>query len=414
MREVSVVIVSGPLSEAAGGFGEYLTGLGYAPLSIELRLRLLAHVSRWLAAEGLSARRFDVATVQRFLSARQATHQGLSGRRALEPLLRFLRSTGMIPQAPAWAPSEDPVEAVLEQWAEYLGGENGLQSCTVCNYRELARPFLESRRRDEQVDIAGVSAADVSGFVSAWVPGMSVGRAKLTITALRSLLRFLHASGQLGMRLDGVVPAQAGYRDCGVPRGLAPQEVAAVITACDPATTTGARNRAVVLLLARLGLRAQEVRRIDLGDIDWRAGTLRVHGKGGLVDVLPVPVDVGEALAVHLSNPRPAAAAANRAVFIGSRAPYRRLAISAVTSIVQVAGRRAGLSAVGSHRLRHSVATATINAGASLEETAQLLRHRSLASTTIYAKVDLTRLRSVARPWPLPAAATPTPAGNAR
>lgn len=400
MRGVSRVVVSGPLSGAADGFGAYLAGLGYAPLSIELRVRLLAHVSRWLESERLDPWCLDVSMVERFLLVRQATHKDLSGRRALAPLLTFLRSAGLIPEVPAPLPTTDPVELLLERWGAYLVGERGLQLSSVRYYLPLGRPFLVSRLNAGAVDLSGLTAQHVSVFVSARVVGMPIGTVKLMITAMRSLLRFLHASGLVAERLDHVIPAQAGYRDSGLPRGLTPGQVVSVIAACDRGTTVGRRDRAIVLILARLGLRAGEVSRLCLDDIDWRAGTIRVNGKGGYVDTVPLPADVGAALAAHLRDPRPAVVSV-RSVFVGFLAPYRTLSPSAVTGVVRNAGKRSGINGVGSHRLRHAVATATINAGASLEETAQLLRHRSLASTTIYAKVDLVRLQALARPWPV-------------
>lgn len=399
MSEASGVAMSGPLSGSAEAFKGYLAGLGYAPLSIVLRLRLLAHLSRWLQGEGLLAGDCDSDAVERFVLVRRATHKDLAGHGALGPLLTFLRAAGLIPELTPPGPAQDPVEVVLEQWGVYLARERGLRPGTVRCYRSLGRPLIASRLRGAEVDLVGLSAGDVSAFVSERVPGLSIGTAKLTITALRSLLRFLHASGQVTARLDGVVPARAGYRDAGLPRWLVADQVASVIAACDPSTVVGRRDRAMVLILARLGLRAAEVARISLDDLDWRAGTIRITGKGGYIDQVPLPVDVGAALAAHLSDVRPASAS-DRRLFLRSLAPYRGLSPNGVASAVFHAGKRAGLDRLGAHLLRHSVATATINAGASLEETAQLLRHRSLDSTTIYAKVDLTRLATITRPWP--------------
>lgn len=413
MREVRKVVVTGPLRGAVDGFSEYLTGLGYAPSSIELRLRLMAHVSRWLASEGLEASGLDASAVARFLVVRQATHTNLTGWRALVPLLTFLRSAGLVPEVAPSVPSKDPVERLLERWDGYLQRERGLQTSTARYYVALGRPFLVSRLRAGVVELASLAAGDVSAFVSERVPGLPVGTAKLTITALRSLLRFLHASGLIIEGLDRVVPARAGYRDSGVPRGLTPEQVAAVIAACDPETPVGRRDRAIVVILARLGFRAGELSRISLDDVDWRAGTVLVRGKGGYLDTVPLPPDVGEALAAHLLDPR-SAAASGRSLFVGSVAPYRPLSSSGVIRVVRKAGQRAGLEGVGAHRLRHSVATATTNAGASLEETAQLLRHRSLASTTIYAKVDRVRLSGIVRPWPVIADRHDVPLGSGR
>lgn len=391
---------SGLLAACGEGFASYLVGLGYAPGSVELRLNLLRHFSRWLSAEGLEPAGCDEAVTAQFMVVRQASHVVMSSPGAVAPLWAYLRLAGVIPvPAPLPVVAPGPVDAVLVRWGDYLVGERGLGAGTVRYYRELARPLLVSRLRGDDLHLAGLDARAVSTFVRGHIPGLSVGTAKLTVTALRSLLRYLFVAGLIRERLDGVVPARAGYRDSGLPHGLAPGQVEALIAGIDLKTHTGKRDLAIVLLLARLGLRAGEVAALCLEDIDWRAATVRVSGKGGRIDVMPLPADVGAALAGHLAVARHPAAA-GRGLFFGSAAPYLPLSDGGVKSVVRSAGRRAGLGAVGAHRLRHGVATATINAGASLEEVAQLLRHRHLSSTTIYAKVDLTRLRTLARPWP--------------
>lgn len=395
--------VAGPLSNCASGFAGYLAGLGYAPGSVVLRLNLLKHLSRWLAAEGVDPAGFDAATVERFLIVRRADHVDLSSSGAVAPLFAYLRSLKVMPEAAVPVPEAGPVDAVLARWGGFLARERGLRGSTISYYRKLARPLLVSRLRGETLDLAGLDARCVSVFVRENIPGLPVGTAKLTVTALRSLLRFLFTAGLINEPLDGVVPARAGYRDSGLPRGLAPGQVNALISAIDLAARIGKRDLAIVMLLARLGLRAGEVAALRLEDIDWRAATLRVPGKGGRTDLLPLPADVGEALAGHLSVERHPAAL-GRALFFGSSAPYSPLSTSGVIAVVRTAGHRAGLGAVGAHRLRHSVASMTINAGASLEEVGQLLRHRHVSSTTIYAKVDLIRLSAVARPWPGPRA----------
>lgn len=393
----------GPLSGRAEGFAGYLAGLGYAPGSVVLRLNLLKHLSRWLAAEGVDPSDVDAATVERFLIVRRSDHTDMSSSGAVAPLFAYLRSLKVIPDAVATAREVGPVDGVLSRWGGFLAGERGLRGSTIRYYRKLARPLLVSRLRGETLDLGGLDARAVSGFVRENIQGMPVGTAKLTVTALRSLLRFLFLAGLIGEPLDGVVPARSGYRDSGLPRGLAPGQVEALISAIDVTARNGKRDLAIVMLLARLGLRAGEVAALRLEDIHWRAATLRVPGKGGRIDVLPLPADVGAVLAGHLSVERHHAAV-GRGLFFGSSAPYLPLSVAGVKSVVRSAGHRAGLGAVGPHRLRHGVATSTINAGASLEEVAQLLRHRHVSSTTIYAKVDLNRLSALARPWPGPRA----------
>lgn len=395
------VAIVGPFSGSVRGLADCLAGLGYAPSTIVQRVRWLARMSRWLQAEGLSASEFDSVTIGRFLATLAPGHEDMLPT-ALRPLLSYLRSVAVIPEAEAQSLIRSgPADTVLAEWAAFLVGERGLKESTVRYYRGLARPFLLTRVREDSLELAGLDAQAVSAYVREHIPGMTVGTAKLTVTALRSLLRFLFLTGLVSKQLDQVVPARAGYRDWGLPRGLSSEQLAALIAAIDPSTGLGKRDLAIVVLLARLGLRAGEVAVLRLDDIDWRAGTLRIAGKGGQIDLLPLPTDAGEALAAHLSAPRHLAAE-GRALFFGSSAPYLPLSVSGVIAVVRRAGRRAGLGPVGAHRLRHSVATSTINAGASLQEVAQLLRHRHVSSTTIYAKVDLTRLCAIARPWPGP------------
>lgn len=394
------VVVRGPLVGYAVGFAEVLSARGYAPTSIVLRVRVLAHLSRWLLAEGVLPWGCDEAVLGRFLAARQADHVDLSSAWALDLVVSFLRSVGAVPlPAGPVAVELGSVEDVLDRWGLFLADERGLTVTTIRYYRFLGRPFLVPLVHDGVVAFGSITELVVASFVRETLPGLPVGSAKLTITALRSLLRFLFVSGDVGQDLAPLVPARAGYRDAGLPRGLSPEAVSGLLAAVDSASVKGRRDRAVVLLLLRLGLRSVEVAGLSLEDLDWRAGTVRILGKGGQSDVLPLPADVGEALAAHLQSER-RPEFAGRAVFAGSRAPYRPATAAMVTGIVRSLAKEAGLGSVGAHRLRHSVGAATINAGASLEEVGQLLRHRSLSSTTIYAKVDLVRLATVARPWP--------------
>lgn len=400
MIDVVGVQVRGPLAGCAGGFVESLAGRGYAPRSIGLRVRLLAHLSRWLLAENVLPWECDAEVLTRFLVARKSDHVDLSSARALDVVVVFLRSVGVVPllAAPA-GPAAGSVEDVLERWGEFLSVERGLKESTVGYYRSLVRPFLMPLAQDDVLDLQAISGVVVASFVRETIPGMRVGSAKLTITAVRSLLRFLFLRGDVGQDLAPLVPPRAGYRDAGLPRGLSPVDVVALLGATESGSAVGRRDRAVVLLLLRLGLRAVEVARLSLDDLDWRSGTLRISGKGGQIDIVPMPADIGAALATHLQSKRHPVTA-GRAVFTCSSAPYHPVTASTVRAIVRRIAERAGLGPVGPHRLRHSVGTATINAGASLEEVGQLLRHRSLSSTTIYAKVDISRLATLTRPWP--------------
>jgi integrase len=218
------------------------------------------------------------------------------------------------------------------------------------------------------------------------------------VTALRALLRYLYLEGRLAADLTGAVPAVAGWRLRGLPSALAADQVPRLLRSCDRRRAIGRRDHAVLLLLVRLGLRAGEVAGLRLDDIDWPAGEVLIRGKGRREDRLPLPADVGAALAHYLRTSRPRTTA--RQVFLGTRAPRRALSPAAVSTIARQAGRHAGLPATSAHRLRRTAATALLRGGASLDEIAQVLRHRSPDTTAIYAKVDRRALRAVIRPWP--------------
>jgi site-specific recombinase XerD len=349
-------------------------------------------------AEGLEPARLTVAGIERFLVVRRRTHVSLSSVKALAPGLEWLRRIGVVP-APPEPVALTAIDNLERQFRAYLVVERGLLEATADSYVVRARPFLADRLRRGALELESLSAADVSRFVAAWLPGRCQARAKSTVTALRSLLRFLHATGVVERPLASAVPTVPSWRLVGLPTGLNPAQVRALLDACDRTTPVGRRDFAVVSLLTRLGLRAAEVGAMTLDDIDWRAGTITVHGKGNRHEQLPLPADVGTALAAYLEHGRPAGAA-DRAVFLRAKAPYRMLDHKSISTLVGRAARRAGLGTVHAHLLRHSAATTILGAGASLDEVGQLLRHRSSASTAIYAKVDLPRLSELTRPWP--------------
>lgn len=394
------VRISGPLAPFAAGFSGELARLGYTVLSARLQLQLMAHVSRWLASERLDAAALTPAAIDRFLAARRAAgYANHRTTRSLAPLLGYLRAAGATPPPPAVAST--PAEALLERYRCYLLAERGLSAGTVRGYVQVVRPFLAGRAGAEGVDLERLTASDVSAYVVAACrePRGRGGSAKLMVTGLRSLLGFLHLDGILAESLTAAVPTVAGWRLAGLPRALEPGQVQLLLASCDRGTVPGRRDFAILTLLARLGLRRGEVAGLQLGQIEWRAGALVIDGKGSRRERLPLPADVGEAVAAYLRRGRPSRAE-GRSVFVRVKAPHRPLTPGGVTNVVIAAARRAGLGDVTAHRLRHSVATELLQAGAPLEEIGQLLRHRRPLTTAIYAKVDRESLRSLARPWP--------------
>jgi integrase/recombinase XerD len=287
-------------------------------------------------------------------------------------------------------------DRVLDVFAAYLRRERGVSAFTVDLYVADVRRFLAGRGDRE---LSELTAADVSravlGQVGAWSPA-SVRRFGC---ALRSFLRYCFLTGLVERDLSGAALPVSGRRRSLLPQGITPAQEKALLRACDRRRSAGRRDYAVVLLILRLGLRANEVATLRLDDLDWRAGQLTVHGKGDRVDQLPLPVDVGEAIAAYLCRGRPRSAT-TREVFLRVQPPPVGLTRVGVSSLVAAAARRAGLGVVRPRRLRHTAATDMLRAGASLPEIGQVLRHRSLGTTAIYARVDVERLRAIARPWP--------------
>jgi integrase/recombinase XerD len=399
MSAVSRVRVTGPLAEHAEGFGRLLAELGYTPLSAANQLRVMARLSRWLAERGVGPADLGADRVEAFLAwCRARGYTCWLSVRGLEPLLGFLRGLGVAP-GPRCDPPATAAEALLGRYGAYLAGERGLVASTIGYYSAEARLFLDRVAGEDLGGLAGLTAAEVSGFVVAECRSRSTGSAKIVVTALRSLLRFLLLDGLVAADLAAAVPAVAGWRGAGLPKALPEGQVAALLASCDQGTATGRRDFAVLALLARLGLRACEAAALELGDIDWRAGTVTVRGKGRRGEQLPLPSDVGEALAGYLREGRPAGAASRR-VFLASRAPGGGLSAAAVKEIVRQRCRAAGLAPFGAHRLRHTAATQMLRAGSPLAEVGQVLRHRSAATTAIYAKVDHAALSQLAMPWP--------------
>ena len=398
MSDPSKVRITGPLAPFAAGFASALARQGYLPNSLASQLQLMAHLSRWMAGQGLGTCGLTVAVSEQFLAQRRS--QGYTlwlSPKALVPLLGYLRDLGVVAPVPPVA--LDGPEVVLEAYRNYLLAERGLAAGSAEAYVIAVRPFVTARAVGGPASLAGLVPADVTGFVLAACPGRSTGSAKLIVTALKSLLGFLHVEGLVATPLAGAVPSVAGWKLAGLPRYLHPGELGRLLNACDRRTSTGRRDLAILMLLARLGLRAGEVSSLGLDDIDWRAGELVVRGKGSRSERLPLTIDVGDVIAGYLRRGRPATAE-GRSVFVRVHAPHRALTSGAVTNIVYAASLRAGLSRTGAHQLRHTAATAMVRAGAGLPEVGQVLRHRLLLTTAIYAKVDREGLRSLARAWP--------------
>ena len=388
-----------PLGPSLQALATSLVEDGYADQTVRSKLRLLADLGRWFGLTGLTVAHLDERHVEAFVKHRQQVRRG--DLKTLEQFLDHLRKRAVIPDQ---APVRDlsPLADILSRYEEHLRSERGLVTATVLNYLPYIRRFLVERFREGPFLFGQVNPSDISNFVLRHGPSMSVGRAQLMTTAFRSFFRYLFQKGELQANLAAAVPTVADWRLSTVPKYLAPEEVKRVLKACNRRTASGRRDYAILLLLARLGLRAGEVVALQLDDIKWRAGEILVRGKGLFHDRMPLPSDVGKALASYLRRDRPACQ--TRRVFVCMKAPRRGFANpSTLTTIVRRALARADLHPTfkGAHLLRFSLATSMLRSGATMGEIGEVLRHRIPNTTEIYAKVDFDGLRSLAHPWPI-------------
>ncbi len=390
-------VVSEPLAAWAAGYESWLTARGYASLTVRRRLQQWRRLSWWLEREGLGVGELTPDRVEEFLGALRAIGyvSWVSSRDMTVPL-EYLREVGAVPVG-ASTVAQGPIDELLAGYRRYLACERGLAEPTVARYEPDARLFLAVLQGPEGLELERLSAADVTGFLARECPRRSIAGARHLVVALRSLLRYLHMAGVTATPLMWAVPGVADRRDRSLPRGLEPAVLARLLGSCDRRRTVGRRNHAILLLLVRLGLRAGEVAALQLDDVDWRRGEVLIRGKGNRHDWLPLPVDVGEALVGYLRR-RPAGEC--RALFLRMPPPPGPLSREAVGMIVREACTHAGVPPVGPHRLRHTAATGMLRAGASMGEIAQVLRHRRIETTAIYAKVDYSALRALAQPWP--------------
>ena len=397
MTRKSGILVGGPLGPFRDDVEQALRAQGYSESRAAALVLLMAHLSRWLAEHGLTAGDLSGATVEQFFSAFRTHHWWCRSSRSLTPVLAHLRAISVVPAAEVEPAPRSAEEELLASFQHYLRDQRGLSATTVESYRNYARVCMRAWWPDGVVAPAQLGAADVVAVVRSGVDSMRPPSLRCTVTALRSLLRFFHATGRTSRSLVEAVPAMASWPRTSLPAPVSTEAAARLIASCDTTTVVGRRDAAIFIILTRLGLRAGEVAAMTLDDVDWRAGELCIKGKGGSVERLPLPTDVGEALVFYLRG-RPASS--HREAFLKVVAPYGPLTSSAIAGIVGLACDRAGMARFGPHRLRHLVATETLRAGASLSEVAQLLRHATVSTSAIYANPDPAGLAALAKPWP--------------
>jgi integrase/recombinase XerD len=392
--------LEGPLATYIPGFAQWTREEGYAFSSRRQKVHFAARFSRWLGQQAASVRHVSPEHAARYQRSRHV--QIRRGDAAtLRQLLDFLRRQGVLPGEKIPPSRLTPIEQIVQAFAGYLRKERSLSEVSVVRYVPFVREFLADRFGDGPVRLSRLCAGDVVRFVRRQAPRLHLKTAKLLTSTLRSFLHYVRYRGEINQDLAAAVPTVANWSMTSIPRAIPADAVHRLLASINRRTATGCRDYAILLLLARLGLRAGEVARLELEDIDWNAGSLTVPGKGGQRSVLPLPADVGSAIAMYLRHARPACSC--RQVFLRTKAPIRGLHSSvAITSLVQHNLARAGIQAPtrGAHQFRHALATKMLRHGASLTEIGEVLRHHSPETTKIYTKVDLDSLRALALPWP--------------
>ncbi len=392
----------GPLGAHLRSFATRLAGLGYAASTARSQIEFLGEFDQWLAKNTITVAEIDEGIVDAFLGKRRRQGRLRGGQSCtVRRFVDHLRSEGAV-DSPERRIPDTPLAALEEHYERYLKSERGLTRATLISYLPFVHRFLLERFGGGELRFRQLARSDISGFLLRHAHSMSPGSAKLMVTAFRSFFRFLLQRGEIEMDLTASVPTVANWRLSTVPKYLRPTEIQTMLDACNQETPTGRRDYSILLLVARLGLRAGEVVALNLQDVDWRAGQITVPGKGLVHDRMPLPVDVGQALAVYLRRDRPRPCESRR-VFIRMKAPRRGFANpSTLSTIVRRALERAGLEppVKGAHLLRHSLATEMMHQGGSLAEIGEVLRHRARNTTEIYAKVDFDGLRCLGLPWP--------------
>ena len=395
---------SNPLGPYPKQFHSHLEHQFYRSLTMHYYGRCLAALNGRMAATGVSLDDLDEATAvdligKAHLPRRRAKHH----RFIVRSFVKFLVSLGAGKPTPEPVPADSEIRRLKRTYEEYLRRQRGLSERTIFHCWRIADRFLTFRFGKELGDLAGIKATDISAFLQQAATRVPPLRDKTLSTHLRNFFRYLFYAGKTATNLATGIPSIAQCYGTRLPRHLTPAQVDTLLKVIQNGKPTGRRNYAMVLMLARLGLRAPEVIAIQIDDVDWRAGEMIVRGKGKRHDRVPLPPDVGAALADYIRQDR---TTTSRALFVTERAPHAPFKDGQILNdILRDAFAKTGLKPpapyVGSHILRHSLATNLVQCGAPLEEIGDMLRHRSRASTMIYAKLDVDGLRSIALPWPV-------------
>lgn len=394
----SKVSLTGPLAVWREQLTAEFVRLGYAPSTVARQLQLLAHLSRWMSERGVAAAELSWPDITDFCSDHGVSHVHRFAPPPLMILMSVIRPDCVPSRTVAPGDVLRPAtEELLVSFAEYLRDERALAETTTALYLYQLRRFAKWFVARIEPDLATMTTAAVDKFYLDQTGIWSTASARSSTVALRAFSRWLFLSGQSTVNLSDAIATIRDTSQNDLPKALPAADIDALL-----AVKMSVRDKAIVLLLVRLGLRANEVAKLRLDDFNWRAATVLIRGKGDDSQLMPVPTEVGAAIAAYLSGHR-RVGSPYREVFLGTYTPNRPLSRSAVTVVVSYLARRAGIPGhVGAHRLRHSAATAVLAGGGTLPEAGQLLRHRSAQATMIYARSDQVSLAQLARPWPAP------------
>ena len=392
---------AGPLLPHLDEFANVLLGQGYAKYTTIRKIRDISELGQWLQKRHIAIDELNEFCINRFVRYRKKRNRlRRNVQSTFKQFIEFLRDNGVLS---AFTPEikDSEIQCIENSFAKYLLQERGLNQATVDNYLPTVRRLLTDRFGDRKVIFNELRPRDISAFIIRYAQTMSFSRAQLMASILRSFFRFLHMRGEANTDLSGAIPTVPRWQFSKIPKFLQPEQVKHALQGCDKNTAMGQRNYAILLLLARLGLRAGEITHMELDDILWETGELIVKGKSKREEKLPLPHDVGQAIATYLQDVRPQCS--SRRLFINLRAPVRGFSNSAaVCCIVRRALARAGINMdfKGAHLFRHTLAINMLRGGATISEIGEILRHQNPMTTEIYAKVDFKALQAIALPWP--------------
>ena len=364
-------------------------------------LSLIGDLLSWMTSSRFDLANLDERTIECYLRCRAGKQSIQPGdRAALKRLLSVLRDASTI--APAAPPPITPQDQIFEEFGDYLRRERGLAPKSIIRHLPTIRQFLGEVCPAGASDLGKISQEDVIRYIERHAQDWSAASGKAMCWSLRAFLRYLHYRGLNPLALAGCVPSIRRWKLASLPTYLSAAQVQKVLDGCDRTTALGRRDYAILMMLAKLGLRADEVVTLTLDDIDWRSGEMLVRAKGRQRARMPMPPDVGAAVVAYLRDGRPTSSC--RRLFLRTLAPKVGFASGcAITMIAKIALERAGIRGYahqGAHIFRHSLATELLRSGATLSEIGQLLRHESQDTTRIYAKVDVDALRTLSLPWP--------------